>query len=199
MKLNLRRRGVMRGAKCQDAIWTSLTALKASSDAFPPLKSVVGAVIAIWEISQRIQYIKSEAFQLALRSVEILEILADAIPDPTIIPAPMLASIARFEEVLKDIIAVMSHFMHRSRIWRFIHLNRTEVTLSQFHWHLDNACRDFTLSSAVRVEANVYNLQSQIAKGDAQSSEQQNKQFIFFRGVFLIQTAIFLIFPRLAV
>jgi hypothetical protein len=35
-----------------DAMWTSLWALKESSDAFPPLKSVTGGVVALWEITE---------------------------------------------------------------------------------------------------------------------------------------------------
>jgi hypothetical protein len=33
-------------------MWTSLWALKESSDAFPPLKSVTGGVAALWEITE---------------------------------------------------------------------------------------------------------------------------------------------------
>lgn len=44
--------GANEDATYQDLLWTSLTALKTSADAFPPLKGVVGAVISIMEISQ---------------------------------------------------------------------------------------------------------------------------------------------------
>jgi hypothetical protein len=35
-----------------DAMWTSLWALKESSDAFPPLKSATSGVVALWEITE---------------------------------------------------------------------------------------------------------------------------------------------------
>jgi hypothetical protein len=35
-----------------DVLWTSLHALKESADAFPPLKSVVGGVVVIWNIAE---------------------------------------------------------------------------------------------------------------------------------------------------
>ncbi|KAJ6596070.1 hypothetical protein B0H10DRAFT_1960237 [Mycena sp. CBHHK59/15] len=40
------------GAKCQDVLRTSPTALRACSDAFPPLKGVVSTAVAMLEISQ---------------------------------------------------------------------------------------------------------------------------------------------------
>lgn len=35
-----------------DVLWTSILALNDSADAFPPLKSVVGGVVAIWQVAE---------------------------------------------------------------------------------------------------------------------------------------------------
>jgi hypothetical protein len=40
------------GSTFSDVLWTSLCALKDSADAFPPLKSAVGGVVALWEIAE---------------------------------------------------------------------------------------------------------------------------------------------------
>jgi hypothetical protein len=39
-------------AACSDIALTSLTALSDSADAFPPLKSVVGGVLALWKTAE---------------------------------------------------------------------------------------------------------------------------------------------------
>ena len=35
-----------------DIAWTSLTALQQSADGFPPLKSVVGGVLSVWDVAE---------------------------------------------------------------------------------------------------------------------------------------------------
>ncbi|KAJ6611946.1 hypothetical protein B0H10DRAFT_333099 [Mycena sp. CBHHK59/15] len=44
-----------------DAILTSLNLLKESADVFPPLKSVVGGVIAVWNLAERVAALDEEA------------------------------------------------------------------------------------------------------------------------------------------
>ncbi|KAJ7908695.1 hypothetical protein B0H13DRAFT_2661923 [Mycena leptocephala] len=132
--------GANAGATSQDLLWTSLTALRTSSDAFPPLKGVVGAVVAILETSQRVAHSKKEAFQLAKRSVELLEMLADVISDRGAIPEPMLASIVRLESILEEIKIEMIRLANRGRLWRLNHLNRNEGALWKFNRRLDDAC-----------------------------------------------------------
>ncbi|KAJ6627676.1 hypothetical protein B0H10DRAFT_2429232 [Mycena sp. CBHHK59/15] len=188
-----------KGAKCQDVMWTSLTALIASSDGFPPLKSVVGAVASVWEIAQRMEQSKKEAHELAHRSVAILEIIADAIPDPLAIPAPMLASILRFETVLQEIHAEMNRLMGRSRMWRLTHLNRSEGSLGILNKRLDEVTREFMIASSVRVEARVHDIQARIVNNGAESLEFHHRQVILLKQIILIQTAFFCSSPVLAV
>jgi hypothetical protein len=40
------------GNTFSDILWTSLCTLKESTDAFPPLKSAVSGVVALWEIAE---------------------------------------------------------------------------------------------------------------------------------------------------
>lgn len=40
------------GRTFPDVMWTSMCALKESADVFPPLKSAVAGVIALWEIAE---------------------------------------------------------------------------------------------------------------------------------------------------
>jgi hypothetical protein len=95
-----------------------MRALKESADTFPPLKSAVSGVVALFEIAevggclhlaatpkhadiatrtpQRAKHAKSDAHAIALRTKEILDVVADAVPDGSAIPAPMAQSIQRF-------------------------------------------------------------------------------------------------------
>ncbi|KAJ7466678.1 hypothetical protein B0H11DRAFT_2239848 [Mycena galericulata] len=79
-----------------DALRNSLLALKESADAFPLLKSAVAGVLAVWEIAERVKHSQSDACGIALRTQEFLDVVAEAVPDPSVIPAPMLQSIERF-------------------------------------------------------------------------------------------------------
>ncbi|KAJ7831284.1 hypothetical protein B0H13DRAFT_1915505 [Mycena leptocephala] len=90
-------------AACKDIALTSQSALRDSADAFPPLKSVASGVLALWDTAevlpiQRVKTSKEKAQMLSRRALEILEGLADAVPDPSNIPPPVLASIQRFVE-----------------------------------------------------------------------------------------------------
>ncbi|KAJ7106226.1 hypothetical protein C8R44DRAFT_858312 [Mycena epipterygia] len=187
------------GAKCHDLLYTSLTALRASSDAFPPLKSVVGAVTSVLEISQRVTHSKKDARQLARRTVEILEALADAIPDPAAIPDPMLASIKRFERTLEDIKTEMCLLMKRGRMWRLRHLNRSEGALLNFNRRLDDASREFTIGAAVRGEALTHQVHTQLLNVSAASHIVHNKEMLLLRGILILQVAFFCPSPVLAV
>ncbi|KAJ7030737.1 hypothetical protein C8F04DRAFT_1263642 [Mycena alexandri] len=77
-------------------VFTSLTALKESADAFPPLKSAVGAVLALWEIAERAESSKSDAHDIVLRAKTVLDVIADAVPNPSSISEPMRRSIDCF-------------------------------------------------------------------------------------------------------
>ncbi|KAJ7234020.1 hypothetical protein B0H12DRAFT_1239169 [Mycena haematopus] len=79
-----------------DVIWTSFIALKESADAFPPLKGAVSAVIALRDVAERSKHARADARDIADRTQVILDVVAEAIPDPTAVPTPMLESIERF-------------------------------------------------------------------------------------------------------
>ncbi|KAJ7034618.1 hypothetical protein C8F04DRAFT_1183159 [Mycena alexandri] len=80
---------------------------------------------------------------IAQRTVDLLERLADAIPDPTEISDHMLNNIARFESVLEEIQAEMSQLANRGLRWRLMYLNRNEDSLRKFNSLLDDASRGF--------------------------------------------------------
>ncbi|KAF7347082.1 hypothetical protein MVEN_01462200 [Mycena venus] len=137
--------------------------LSQSADAFPPLKSAVGGVLAVWDIAQRAKRCKSEARDIALRTKAILDVIADAVPDPSAIPQPMLRSIERFTVLLEEIRCTMEAISLAGSKWRIAHLNRNERVLQGIRSRLDDAYRDFVAASALRVEAQQAELAVQFA------------------------------------
>ncbi|KAK7051933.1 hypothetical protein R3P38DRAFT_3255180 [Favolaschia claudopus] len=155
-----------------DILWTSLLALKESSDAFPPLKSVVAAAVAICTIAERTKHSQENARTLALRVKDILDVLADAVSvecEVREVPASMLTSIAGFARLLGEIRDFLDNISNASKMSRLLHLNRNEMLLFGFEAHLDDAYRDFLAASALRLEVQ----QAQLAQQQKQLALQQ--------------------------
>ncbi|KAF8216968.1 hypothetical protein K438DRAFT_1798096 [Mycena galopus ATCC 62051] len=135
-----------------DILWTSVVALKESADAFPPLKSVVGGVIALCDIAERAKHSRAGARAIAYRTKEILDIIADAVPDASEISPSMLLSIERFALLLEEIKGSMEVIVFASGVSRVFHLNRDERVVQDIKTRLDEAYRDFLVSSTLRQE-----------------------------------------------
>ncbi|KAJ7664969.1 hypothetical protein B0H17DRAFT_1184576 [Mycena rosella] len=136
-----------------DLLWTSLLALKESADAFPPLKSAVGGVVALYEIAERAKHCKADARDIAERTKVILDVIAEAVPDPSIITPPMLQDIERFTALLDEIWCSMQAItLTGGLLRRLVHLNRNERTIERIKARLDVAFSDFMAASALRVE-----------------------------------------------
>ncbi|KAJ7362701.1 hypothetical protein DFH08DRAFT_950936 [Mycena albidolilacea] len=131
---------------------TSLHALKESAEAFPPLSSAVGGVLAVWEIAERAKHSKSAARDIALRTKDILDVIADAIPDGSIISPSILIRIERFTLLLNEIRCSMEAITLSSGVSRVMHLNRNEQVLRGINLRLDEAYRDFVTASVLCVE-----------------------------------------------
>ncbi|KAJ7018279.1 hypothetical protein C8F04DRAFT_1328405 [Mycena alexandri] len=151
---NALRPSLTRGTRrLPDIISTSLVALKESADVFPPLKSAVGGVLAVWDVAQRAKHSKADAHTIALGTQTILDIVANALPDPSAIPPAMLLSIERFTLLLCEICASMEVLTRTTHIYRVVHLNRNEGLLQGIKDRLNEACRDFLAALTLRVEA----------------------------------------------
>ncbi|KAJ7257634.1 hypothetical protein C8J57DRAFT_1472589 [Mycena rebaudengoi] len=136
---------------CSDLAWISLHALKDSADAFPPLKSAVGGVLALWEVTERAKHSRIEAHSIALRTKDIIDLIADAAPDGRI-PPHMVQSIERFKFVLDEIRAKVEVITATGSFSRLVHLRDTERTIQDIQTRLEKEYRDFLAASALRVE-----------------------------------------------
>ncbi|KAJ6614028.1 hypothetical protein B0H10DRAFT_2046656 [Mycena sp. CBHHK59/15] len=130
-----------------DAILTSLNLLKESADVFPPLKSVVGGVIAVWNLAERVAALDEEAQKLAWRAITILDIIYNAVGDahPQSLSPHILQSILDFERLLNDLHKAMDRIAKRGRIHRLLHLRRTENQLASFNLRLNSMAEAFTV------------------------------------------------------
>ncbi|KAJ7087484.1 hypothetical protein C8R44DRAFT_893191 [Mycena epipterygia] len=159
-----------------DVLRTSLLALKESTDAFPPLKSTVGGVIALLEIAERAKHSKSDARAIALRTKEIFDVIAAAVGPAPAIPQPMRKSIERFNALLVEIRGHMKEIALTGGVSRVVHLNRNERTLQDIKAKLDDAYRDFLAASALRLEVQQANLAVQQAHLAAQQRQLTAQQ-----------------------
>ncbi|KAJ7289143.1 hypothetical protein C8J57DRAFT_426932 [Mycena rebaudengoi] len=161
------------GSTFSDILWTSLCALKDSADAFPPLKSAVGGVVALWEIAERAKHSKADARDIALRTQEIIDVIADAVPDGSKIPLAMLQSIERFTLMLEEIRVSMEVITLTGGVSRVVHLSENERTVQDIKVRLDEQYRDFLAASALRVEVQ----QTAIAQPPNPDAGRRGKDF----------------------
>ncbi|KAJ7087456.1 hypothetical protein C8R44DRAFT_991329 [Mycena epipterygia] len=175
-----------------DVLWTSTLALKESADAFPPLKSVVGCVVVLWEIAERAKHSKAAAEDIARRTKEILDVIADAVPDPAAIPPPMLHRIERFEVLLDKIKCSMEEIMLTGGVSRLVHLNHNERVLQNIKIQLDDAYRDFLAASILRLEVAQSSTQIAVAKVSAQTTNISTQ---LSHAVFYSRLTVFLAHP----
>ncbi|KAJ7215423.1 hypothetical protein GGX14DRAFT_391853 [Mycena pura] len=166
--------GINRGPACNDIALTSLTALRDSADVFPPLQSVVGGVLALWDAAevppplQRAKTSKERARALSRRAYEVLEVLTDAVPDPSNIHPSMLVSIQRFDDVLREARDAIDPLTKRRRfVSSVLSVNRDEATLELFNRRLDESFQTFTIGGLTRVETQLLAI-----KADATATRQ---------------------------
>jgi hypothetical protein len=107
-----------------------------------------------------VKHSKIDSCAVALRAKDILDVIAEAVPDGSTIPEPMLRRIERFtsyvslsrrsqftdfsaSRLLHDIRRLLAEIEHSGRFSRVVHLNRNEHALQGFKAQLDEAYRDF--------------------------------------------------------
>ncbi|KAJ7843345.1 hypothetical protein B0H14DRAFT_3868592 [Mycena olivaceomarginata] len=148
-------------AACSDIALTSLTALRESADAFPPLKSAVGGVLALWNTAERVKTSKKKAQALSRRAYEVLEALTDAVPDPLNIPPSMLVSIQRFDDVVREACDAMNPLTERRRfVSSVLSLNRDEATLELFSRRLDESFQTVTIAGLTQMQTQLLEIKA---------------------------------------
>ncbi|KAJ6541245.1 hypothetical protein DFH09DRAFT_1368338 [Mycena vulgaris] len=82
----------------------TLNAIQASTDAFPPLKSVVSAVIVVLELSEKAKSNKKGCAHIAERSAQLVQDIWRQIKDFNVaLPAEVEKSVVQIEKLFKEI------------------------------------------------------------------------------------------------
>ncbi|KAJ7689719.1 hypothetical protein B0H17DRAFT_1066111 [Mycena rosella] len=184
--MNLRPRGRQKGrvapaaahssgppfaALTSDAIRESLSLLKDSADAFPPLKSAVGGVLAVWDLAERVSASDENAQVLARRAVGILDVIYNAVGGGAGPVSPeMLQEMLKFEQLLREVSAAMEEHLKAGRLRRVLHLRRQESRLAQFTARLDAAAEAFKIGSSTRTESTSTRIASTSARIESTST-----------------------------
>ncbi|KAJ7689728.1 hypothetical protein B0H17DRAFT_632610 [Mycena rosella] len=139
-------------ALSSDAIRESLSLLKDSADAFPPLKSAVGGVLAIWDLVERVSASDENAQALAHRATGILDTISKSVGRTGSVSSEMRREIDNFNVLLAEISAAMEGHLKTGRLRRVLHLRRQESRLARFTARLDAAAEAFKIGSSARTE-----------------------------------------------
>ncbi|KAJ7192679.1 hypothetical protein GGX14DRAFT_479842, partial [Mycena pura] len=147
-----------------DAIRTALTLLKESTDVFTPLKSVVGGVLAVWDLAERISAADENAQALAWRLVGILDAIYNAVgAGGSAISPGMLQDILNFEELLREISMAMAAQLKPGRFRRMLRLRKHESRLTRFTSRVDTAFEAFKIGSSTRIELTMQKVQGDLS------------------------------------
>ncbi|KAJ6545523.1 hypothetical protein B0H19DRAFT_1167900 [Mycena capillaripes] len=151
-------------ALSSDAIRTALTLLRESTDVFPPLKSAVGGVLAVWDLADRISASDENAQALAWRLVGILDTIYNAVGGGVNAVSPrMLQDILKFEELLHEISTAMAAKLKQGRFHGVLRLRKHESQLARFTSRLDAASEAFKIGSSTRVELTMQKIQADLS------------------------------------
>ncbi|KAJ6603464.1 hypothetical protein DFH09DRAFT_394036 [Mycena vulgaris] len=163
-----------------DAVRTSLEVVKESSDVFPPLKSALGAVIALCALADRISASDANAEALAWRAVTILDTIYNSVnpTDPGNVPPQLLHNIEQFERLLTTIYTAMDSIARIGRIRRVLNLRQTESELAKFAARLDSAAETFAIGTMTLQSVSLARIQDAVETVTVISSglEQSNAQ-----------------------
>ncbi|KAF7347364.1 hypothetical protein MVEN_01492200 [Mycena venus] len=104
-----------------------LKAIQASTDAFPPLKSVVSAVIVVLELSQQVKSNKKECEHIAKRSTQLVQdIWRQTKEFGVALPAEVEESVVQIEKLFKEIKKFFKE-LKKENVWeRFARQDRNK-------------------------------------------------------------------------
>ncbi|KAJ6470002.1 hypothetical protein C8R45DRAFT_1105087 [Mycena sanguinolenta] len=101
-----------------DATKVALQAIQASTDAFPPLKSVVSAALVLVEMTEKIKSNKAECERLAERAAQIVRDIWRQTKDFNVeLPAEVEKSVVEIETIFRKIKAFFNG-LEKENIWQ---------------------------------------------------------------------------------
>ncbi|KAJ6469980.1 hypothetical protein C8R45DRAFT_937612 [Mycena sanguinolenta] len=130
-----------------DATKVALKAIQASTDACPPLKSVVSAALVLLEMSERIKSNKGECEHLAEWAAQIVQDIWRQTKDFDVeLPAEVERNVAEIETLFRKI----EHFfngLENEKIWqRLVRQDRHKGQVEEYGRLLDKAISLFSIN-----------------------------------------------------
>ncbi|KAJ7348163.1 hypothetical protein DFH08DRAFT_158074 [Mycena albidolilacea] len=125
----------------------TLKAIQASTDAFPPLKSVVSAVIVVLELSQQVKSNKKECDHIAKRSTQLVQdILRQTKDFDVALPAEVEESVVQIEELFEDIEKFFKELKKENFLERIARQDRNKSQVDEYGRLLDEAMLHFSFN-----------------------------------------------------
>jgi len=167
-----------------------LNLVKESTDVFPPLKSAVGGVLAVWDLADRVSEFDENAKALARRAVGIFDVIYTAVGGASAISPGMLQDILKFEELLREISTAMEALLELGPFRRVLYLRKHESQLARFASRLDAASEAFKIGSSTRVEMAVEKMQADFASTAALASALEDTNIRLRGEVQVLRTVV---------
>ncbi|KAJ6521846.1 hypothetical protein B0H19DRAFT_684550 [Mycena capillaripes] len=124
-----------------------LNAIQASTDAFPPLKSAVSAVIVILELSEKVKSNKKGCEHIAHRSAQLVQDIWRQTKDFNIVlPAEVERSVAEIETLFKEIEKFFNGLEKESRWERFARQDDNKSQVDAYGRLLHEAMLHFSIN-----------------------------------------------------
>ncbi|KAJ6458516.1 hypothetical protein C8R45DRAFT_558995 [Mycena sanguinolenta] len=130
-----------------DAAKVALQAIQASTDAFPPLKSVVSAALVLVEMSERIKSNKAECEHLTERAAQIVQDIWRQTKDFNVeLPAEVERSVAEIETLFRKIEDFFEG-LEKEKLWqRLARQDRHKTQVEEYGRLLDEAIWAFSIN-----------------------------------------------------
>ncbi|KAJ6497629.1 hypothetical protein C8R45DRAFT_1093978 [Mycena sanguinolenta] len=117
-----------------DVVRTSLELVNNSADDWLPLKSVVGAVVALCDLVDRVTACDESAETLTWRAVAILDTIYHAVDANDTITPHFLDGILQFEKLINEIRTKMEAITKKNRVLRVLHRKSSQCN------HFGHSC-----------------------------------------------------------
>ncbi|KAJ7221221.1 hypothetical protein B0H12DRAFT_1329098 [Mycena haematopus] len=135
------------------ATTAALRAIQASTDAFPPLKSAVSAVLVVLELSEKAKSNKKGCEHIAKRSAQLVQDIWGQTKDFDVaIPAEVKESIVQIERLVEEIKEFLEELPNENIFQRFLaRSDRNQSKVEEYTRLLDEAMADFNTNLQVSI------------------------------------------------
>ncbi|KAJ6556775.1 hypothetical protein DFH09DRAFT_1280205 [Mycena vulgaris] len=125
----------------------TLNAIQASTDAFPPLKSAVSAVIVVFELSEKAKSNKKGCAHIAERSAQLVQDIWRQTKDFNVaLPAEVEKSVVQIEKLFKEIQEFFEGLKKENFLERFARQDRNKSQVEEYGRLLDEAMSHFSIN-----------------------------------------------------